>query len=602
MGLALVSHDDDDDDESNTTPAPRGLRRSVFDPIPARYEVGECVGRGGMGEVMSARDLQIGRDVAIKRMRAKRPSDRAVQRFLREARVQGRLDHPAIVPVHELGHDADGVPYFVMKKLTGATLSEGLCRMPEQRLLRALVDIALAVEFAHTRGVVHRDLKPTNLVLGDFGEVYVLDWGIAKIVGEDDDGFGDAIVTDDLKTRTGAMLGTPGYMAPEQIDNASDVDDAADVYSLGCILFEIVAGMPLHPTKRAAKHTLELVEGRPSARGATDVPPELDDLCARATARDRSVRPTARELADGIQRFLDGDRDVSLRRQLAEAHLARAHAAFARAEDPAQRAIATREASSALALDPMLAGAAELLGRLMLEPPSALPREVEQELELESSATNRSQARIAMWICLGYFGFTPFLIGYRGTHLYAALYFAYIVLNVWLVWRRAHGCTSFLVTSPTAVAIRNAILVAVIAHVFSPLILAPGLAAVTTSALLISPLYAKPRAAAVLLATMVSAIALPWLAEATGLVTRTLTITDSGAILHNPEILGNAMMRGVGWTGYTIGLVAAAVAIAAYVRRNERDSRGRVHLQAWHLRALVPASRAEPPTPSRAAC
>jgi hypothetical protein len=158
---------------------------------------------------------------------------------------------------------------------------------------------------------------------------------------------------------------------------------------------------------------------------------------------------------------------------------------------------------------------------------------------------------------------------------------------VLIIRYRAHGSTRFLVSNPVALALRNAILIAVIAHVFSPLLLAPGLAAVTTSALLISPVFSRPRDIAVLLASMVGAIALPWLAEATGLVTRTLTITDTGATLYNPEIFGDAVMRGIGWTAYTVGLVAAGIAIAYYVRRTERDSRDRLHLQAWHLRALV---------------
>jgi eukaryotic-like serine/threonine-protein kinase len=351
-----------------------------------------------------------------------------------------------------------------------------------------------------------------------------------------------------------------------------------------------VTGRPLHPTtKRARETTLALDHGRPSAFGFFEVPPELDDLCARATARNPTARPTARELGEAVQHFLDGDRDLMLRHRLAQDHLARAEVAF---RDPEQRAEAMREASAALALDPTLEGAAELLGRLMLEPPREMPAEVEAELERDNVSTSRTQARIALWPFLGFFGFTPFLIGYEGTNLWAVLYFVYLVFNVWLIRRRARGeMTAFLVGNPTAVTIRLAILIAVIAHVFSPLMLAPGLAAVTTSALLITPMFSRTRDIIILLTAMVAAIALPLAAESLDLVTRTLTITDTGAVLHNPQIFGDATMRTIGHVMYGVGLVAGGLAIAHYVRRTERAAREHLHLQAWHLRALVPKRR-----------
>src|SRR5688572_17878207 len=241
----------------------------------ARYQLGELIGKGGMGEVMTATDTQIIREVAIKRMRFK-PSPQGYARFVREARVQGRLDHPAIVPVHELSIDADGRPFFAMKRLTGTTLHEILEQRREgdpfaherysrQRLLRTFADVCLAVEFAHTRSVIHRDLKPANIVVGDFGDVYVLDWGVARVLagagpgsaGEagDVDSLGYDVRTlvydevpsatppprgpvDDIPpTEAGTILGTPGYIPPEQIRGDPGLDHRADVYALGCILF-----------------------------------------------------------------------------------------------------------------------------------------------------------------------------------------------------------------------------------------------------------------------------------------------------------------------------------------------------------------------------
>ena len=146
------------------------------------YQLGPLIGRGGMGEVVLAHDPDIGRDVALKRMKAATPE--LVERFLREARIQARLDHPAIVPVHEVGRDADGVPFFTMKRVTGTTLEKQIETEKLQRLLRAFIEVCLAIDFAHARGVVHRDLKPSNIMLGDYGEVYVLDWGVARVLDD----------------------------------------------------------------------------------------------------------------------------------------------------------------------------------------------------------------------------------------------------------------------------------------------------------------------------------------------------------------------------------------------------------------------------------
>ena len=159
--------------------------------FPPRYRISGSLGAGGMGEVLLATDSQIDREVAIKRM-LHEPTGPAVARFLREAKVQGRLDHPAIVPVHELASDSEGRPFFVMKRLVGTTLGDVLARYTSDprytrpKLLRSFADVCRAIELAHSRNVIHRDLKPANIMLGDYGEVYVLDWGIARVLGETD--------------------------------------------------------------------------------------------------------------------------------------------------------------------------------------------------------------------------------------------------------------------------------------------------------------------------------------------------------------------------------------------------------------------------------
>jgi len=227
-GTVVIPPTSNEADDADARPPPRAVQPM----LAGRYKLGRRIGKGGMGEVIAARDEQVGRDVAVKRMRSATPPERAIKRFLREASIQGRLEHPSIVPVHELGRDEDDLPFFVMKKLSGTTLGKILGdpaarnQVGQQRLLRAFAEVCLAVELAHVRGIVHRDLKPDNILLGDFGEVYILDWGVAKIIGEDDDGeFGDLHSGgDEHATVAGTAIGTPGYMAPEQARGESDID------------------------------------------------------------------------------------------------------------------------------------------------------------------------------------------------------------------------------------------------------------------------------------------------------------------------------------------------------------------------------------------
>jgi serine/threonine-protein kinase len=292
----------------------------------SRYRLGEQLGRGGMGEVLLAHDEVIGREVAVKRIRSEEPTAEELARFLREARLQGRLEHPAVVPVHDLAFDDAGKPYFVMKRISGTAMSKLLELLrragPEEadtlrrRLLRAFVDVCLAVELAHQKHIVHRDLKPANIMLGDYGEVYVLDWGIARLVTEDKDPMPrpsmKGLELETGHTRAGTVLGTPAYMAPEQLAG-EPAGLTADVYSLGCILYEIAAGEQLHTGPRRVGEE----PARPSHARA-DSPPELDVLCERTTRPDHVERGSARSLGEGVQAFLDGDRDQARRKSLAQ--------------------------------------------------------------------------------------------------------------------------------------------------------------------------------------------------------------------------------------------------------------------------------------------
>jgi hypothetical protein len=563
--------------------------------LAGRYRLARRIGKGGMGEVIGARDEQVGRDVAIKRMRAAAPDERAIQRFLREASIQGRLEHPAIVPVHEIGRDGDGLPFFVMKKLTGTTLGQIVAdpaqhaRFGRQHVLRAFAEVCLAVELAHVRGIVHRDLKPDNILLGDFGEVYILDWGVAKVIGEDDGEFGDlGSGSGEHATAVGATIGTPGYMAPEQASGLPDIDARADVYALGCVLFEILAGEPLHPRGPEAKQSvLAGRDARPSLRTpGRGIAPELDVLCVAATARDRGERiATARELGDRVQRFLDGDRDLAHRRDLARAHLARAQAAFAEGDTDLLRRAAMREAAAALALDPALGGAAELVGRLMLDPPRTTPREVHEAIAADDVRMVKANARAGLWALIACLAFTP-LLWWMAPHAsgYVAAFTGMLVLSGGFYFYAYHGATP----KPGLVILGNAVMIALVARMFSPLFIAPGIAAVLAMAMVLTPRLSVLGSAIAVGALYIAAAIAPMLLERIDAVSRTMSIDPAGIHLRAPAVSGAegpAILVGV---LYTIGLIVGACAMAHAMRARTRAAHRRLHVQAWQLRQLVP--------------
>src|SRR5437868_7874819 len=194
------------------------------------YAPGKELARGGMGTVYEARDTRLGRAVALKVLSPLAAGADAVDRLWREARILARLEHPGIVPVHDAGMLNDGRAYYAMKLVTGSRLDEYLQTRPSlPELCRIFLRICEPVAFAHAHGIIHRDLKPENIMLGRFGEVLVLDWGVAAALGEPE--------------QAGLVIGTPAYMAPEQRE-AGPVDGRADVYSLGNLLRKAVSEPP----------------------------------------------------------------------------------------------------------------------------------------------------------------------------------------------------------------------------------------------------------------------------------------------------------------------------------------------------------------------
>jgi eukaryotic-like serine/threonine-protein kinase len=199
-----------------------------------RYHLIEKLGQGGMGGVYRVEDTALGREVALKVIGVSDPGGELAARLLREARVIAQLEHPGIIPVHDVGTLPDGCVFYTMKLVQGLRLDEHIAELGSiADRLRVFEKICEAVSFAHSHGVLHRDLKPQNIMVGSFGEVLVMDWGISKLIGERE---GKVVgYSTPLETDHGTVLGTPGYMAPEQARGEA-VDQRADVYALGAIL------------------------------------------------------------------------------------------------------------------------------------------------------------------------------------------------------------------------------------------------------------------------------------------------------------------------------------------------------------------------------
>jgi serine/threonine protein kinase len=289
---------------SSSLPTPRDLQTVAPAEPPARagpadrYVLEREIGRGGMGRVFLGRDLRLARRVAVKVLLD--PSAARAQRFEREVQLAARLQHPGIVAVYDSGFWPTGEPYLVMRLVLGRSLARAIeeseTLADRLALLPNLIAAADAVGYAHDQGVVHRDLKPSNIIVGAFGETVVLDWGLAKELGDPDgrEPAGQAIAGPAGSTEVGTVLGTPGYMAPEQAAG-QPVDARADVYALGALLTHLLTGEPPRPDAPAGTSQLSR---------AVRAPADLLAITAKALAADPQLRyPTAFELADDLKRF-----------------------------------------------------------------------------------------------------------------------------------------------------------------------------------------------------------------------------------------------------------------------------------------------------------
>jgi WD40 repeat protein/tRNA A-37 threonylcarbamoyl transferase component Bud32 len=332
-----LSEDSDGKGATNESEALQGLLHRLGGTSDrwARYAIGSELARGAMGRVMVAWDQELRRDVALKVLRGPSDDSRQSRRFIEEAQIAAQLDHPGIVPIHELGVDPEGRPFFAMRLVRGNDLGavlelerSGANGWSRTRVLHVLLRVCEAVAYAHHKGVVHRDLKPANIMVGRFGETYVMDWGLARVIGQpaqDQPSTRTAAETsvdtvraqiaaeDDISpllTRSGDVVGTPAYMAPEQAGGATaTVDPAVDVYAIGAILYHLLSGSP--PYQDGNRHvpanevlaTLRTTSPTPLP---DQQPAELRAICERAMARDPAERYAGIEaLATDLRAFLE---------------------------------------------------------------------------------------------------------------------------------------------------------------------------------------------------------------------------------------------------------------------------------------------------------
>jgi serine/threonine-protein kinase len=301
--------------------------------LDERYQMLGEIARGGMGRILKARDTEIGREVAVKVLiGGQQPPESLIRRFWMEVQATGQLEHPSIIPIHDVGRLPSGELFYVMKKLSGTTLADVIADLragtaseeeySRARLLTLFQQIAYAVAFAHARGVIHRDIKPANIMIGRYGEAMLLDWGLAKLV---DDPVVENETSDEIRvvtlgrysateTASGTITGTPQYMSPEATHGQPELlTTKSDVYGLGAVLYEILTLEPPFPDLGFVPTVVrvrkaELVSPRKKApdRG---IPVEMEELCLAAMARDPSQRPAAKKLADEIGRILEGAKE-----------------------------------------------------------------------------------------------------------------------------------------------------------------------------------------------------------------------------------------------------------------------------------------------------
>lgn len=553
-------------------------------PLPAvalddRYRERGLLGEGGSGRVALAHDQWLGRPVALKVLRGElRSSRRMRDQFLREAWIQGQLEHPSIVPIYDLGASAEGAPYFTMREVRGATLEAAIAEAPSgeaydpRRLLSVFGQVCLTVQFAHQRGVVHRDLKPSNVMLGSFGEIYVLDWGVARTHAD---------------APSGVPIGTPGYMAPEQIEGG-EPSPAADVYALGVILFEILTRSNPHPGATPGEvlaATRAGVQERARAGlSEAEAPPELAELCAAALALDPAKRPAeARDLHDAVDRFLAGERDLELRRRLSQEHASEAKRLAGGALDVERRRMAMQEVGRALALDPGNAVALGTMVDLLRTPLAEIPPEVQRATEAGYRDRLRAIGKLAGVAYAAMLAIAPVVVFAGMTRVAPfALFFGGCALAGLFSLAASRSGDDRLAL---AALVTSTVGTAATAWIYGPLVIMPQAVIVNMMlyCFVLRPRFALP---AILLGLV--AVSVPIALELAGVTGAYRSDGETLVIAEQALRLSRETMLTLGLAAAVFGLVTGGVATAFFHRRLLAVEK-ELTLREWHLRQVAGA-------------